>query len=238
MLQNIQIELAAHRKILLNIQNRVSTLEDESTATVNNDAPQLTLCVPEGEDNTSTRNSNLLAPEASSLWQACQTFASNVQPPISAREFLKTPQRFSGFDFKWELPETPPFTPPDVYDVPPLTTTSEEGEHSELGSPFGQNVLLGEEISSSTPQVAGPSHEEGVDIVERTVEFDARKLPVPLALQPAPSARATVVDKGRMVAADEPELVGNSQRYFKGVKSLVTYKALLKQKSSDKGKVH
>ncbi|KAK7186713.1 hypothetical protein DPSP01_001066 [Paraphaeosphaeria sporulosa] len=234
MLQNIQNELAAHRTILLNIQDRVSTLEDESNATVNNDAPQLTLRALEGQDAPSKRNSRLLAPEVSSWWQACQTFASNAEPPMSAREFLKTPQRLSGFDFKWEVPNTPPITPPDVDDVPPLTPTSDEGEHSDLGSPLGQNVFLGEEITASTPMIAGPSNGADIDIMERTVEFDAKKLPAPPALQPAPSAKPTVVEQEDVVAAIEPEVVGNPQRYFKGVRSLATYKALLKHKPSEK----
>lgn len=235
MLQNIQNELAAHRKILLNIQHRVSTLEDESNNSANNDAPQNTLRTPEGPDAPSKHNSKLLAPEVSSWWQACQTFARNAEPPMSAREFLKTPQRFSGFDLKWEIPNTPPITPPDVDDIPPLTPASEEGDHSELGSPLGQNVFLGEETSASMPKIAGPSEEVDVDIMERTVEFDAKKLPAPPTLQPAPNAKPTVVGNEDVVAAIEPKLVGNPQRYFKGVRSLATYKAFVKHKPSEKG---
>lgn len=238
MLQNIQNELAAHRTILLNIQNRVSTLEDESNASANDDAPQITLRALEGQDAPSKRNSKLLAPEVTHWWQACQNFASNAEPPMSAREFLKTPQRFSGFDFKWNIPNTPPTTPPDADDIPPLTPASDEGDQSELGSPIGQNVFLGEEISSSSPKIAGPSDEVQDDVLERTLEFDAKKLPSPPALQPAPGAKATVVEHSDLVSAIEPELVSNPQRYFKGVRSLATYKALLKHKPSEKGKFH
>ncbi|KAF2440089.1 hypothetical protein P171DRAFT_525102 [Karstenula rhodostoma CBS 690.94] len=233
MLQNIQNELAAHRTILLNIQNRVSTLEGESNTSANNDAPQATLRTLEVQDAPPKRNSRLLAPELSSWWQACQTFASNAEPPMSAGEFLKTPHRFSGFDLKWEVPSTPLVTPPDVDDIPSLTPTSEEGDHSELGSPLGQNVFLGEEISAFTPQIAGPGDEAGVDITGRTVEFDVKRLPAPPALQPAPCAKPSVMGNEDVVTAIEPELVGNRQRYFKGVRSLATYKALLKHKPSE-----
>jgi hypothetical protein len=235
MLQNIQNELAAHRTILLNIQDRVSTLEDESNASAGNDAPQAALRVLEGHEAPSKRNSNHLAPEVSNWWRACQNFASNAEPPMSAGEFLKTPQFFSGFDFKWEVPNTPPVTPPDVADIPPLTPASEEGDHSEVGSPIGQTMFSGEEIRASTPGTAGPSGEADVDVVERTVEFDAKKLPAPPALQPAPSAKSAVVEHEDIVAAIKPELVDNKQRYFKGVRSLATYKALLKHKPSEKG---
>ncbi|KAL5461570.1 hypothetical protein PMIN06_002072 [Paraphaeosphaeria minitans] len=228
MLQNIQNELAGHRTILLNIQNRVSTLEDEPNATGNNDAPQLTLRALEGQDDPSKRSSKLLEPEVSNWWQACQTFASNAEPPLSVREFLGTPRRFSGFDFKWEVPDTPPVTPPDSDDVPPLTPTSDKVEHSEVGSLLGQNMFLGEELTNPTPKIAGPSDEANVDIMERTFKLDAK------SLQPAPSAKSMVVENEDVVAAIEPELVGNPQRYFEGVRSLVTYKALLKHKPSEK----
>ncbi|KAL1596482.1 hypothetical protein SLS60_009128 [Paraconiothyrium brasiliense] len=233
MLQNIQNELATHRKILLNIQNRVSTLEHDSIASAH-DVPQTTLRALEGHDAQSKRDSKLLAPEASHWWQACQNFASNAEPPISAREFLKTPQRFSGFDFTWNVPNTPPTTPPNVDDIPPLSPASEKSDDSELLSPIGQNIFLGE-ISSSPPKIAGPSDEVDVDIMEHSVEFDVRNLPAPPALQPAPGAKPTVVENEDLVAAIEPKIIGNPQRYFKGVKSLTTYRALLKHKASEKG---
>ncbi|KAJ4299877.1 hypothetical protein N0V90_005124 [Kalmusia sp. IMI 367209] len=234
MLQSIQTELATHRTIMLDIQHRVSHLEHESDASVNNDASQATLRALEGRDVPSKRNSKLLAPEASHWWQACQNFASNAEPPISAREFLRTPQRFSGFDFHWEAPNTPPTTPPEVDDLPPLTPASEEGDVSDLESPIRHDILLGEEMTSSTPKIAGPSTEEEHDIKEHTIEFDKKKLPAPPTLQPAPNAKPIVVEKEDMVAAIEPEVMGNHQRYFKGVRSLATYKALLKNKSTDK----
>jgi hypothetical protein len=237
MLQNIQNELAAHRKILLNTQDRVSVLEDKSNAGANDDALQATLRVLEGRDAPPKRNSSLLTPEVTNWWQACQNFASNPEPPISAGEFLNTPQCFSGFDFTWVVPNTSPTMPPDAADIPPLTPASEEGDHSELGSPIGQNVFLGEEIRASTPVMARPSDEADVDIMERIVEFHAKRHPAPPPLQPVPVAKPAVVKHEDMVAAIDPEHVGSPQRYFKGVRSLATYKALLKHKPSDKGEL-
>ncbi|KAJ4351991.1 uncharacterized protein N0V89_007337 [Didymosphaeria variabile] len=233
MLQDIQNELVTHRAILLNIQNRVSTLEDESIASANKDGPQTTLRAPEGHDAPSKHNSKLLAPEASHWWQACKNFASNAEPPISAREFLKTPQRLSSFDLTWDAPNNPPLAPPDIDDIPPLSPASDKSDDSELVSPIGQNVFLGE-LSALGPNIAGPSGEVDVNIIERTVESDMKKFPAPPALQPAPGAKSAVVENEDLVAAIEPKLVGNSQQYFKGLKSLATYRALLKHKPSEK----
>ena len=238
MLQNIQTELAAHRAILLNIQNRVTTLESDSTASsgtsLNEHTPHVTFHVPSGHNAALKRNSNRLAPEAAEWWRTCQNFASNAEPPISAREFLRTPHRFSGFDFKWGTIDTPPSSPPSVEDLPPLTPTSEHGESSGFGSPLDQNVFLGEEVASD-PRIVGPVDDLEAGIKERTVEFDQRKLPAVPTLQPAPGAKPTLVRSETTVSATEPEFVEHSHRFFRGVRSLVTYKALLKQKSSGKG---
>lgn len=232
MLQNIQAELASHRAILLNIQNRVSTLESgsESGEHESQAASQATLRVPGGRNAPSQRDSKL-APEIADWWQACQTFARNAEPPMSAREFLHTPQRFSGFDFRWEKPVSPPASPPAVEDLPDLEPTS-EGDHSDDDSPTGENVFLGEEMAAS---IVGSTKDTEVGIRHRTVEFDARKPPSTPILQPAPGAKPVVVDVNDTLVATEPEVVDSSHRFFKGIRSLVTYKAHLKQKNSDKG---
>lgn len=239
MLQNMQAELQTHRQILLNIQNRVTSLEPDPKATLDakphEPSPQVTYSAPDNQTAAPRRDSHILAPEAADWWQTCQNFARNSDTPMSAQEFLRTPHRFSGFDFKWDAPNTSSSHPPDLEDIPPLTPTSDQGESSGFGSPLDQNVFLGGEYAASHPRIATPVDDVGTDIKECIVEFDKRTLPSVPNLQPAPGARPTLVRNETMISATEPELVECSHRFFKGVKSLVTYKALLKQKSSDKG---
>lgn len=234
MLQNIQTELSAHRSIMLDIQHRVSHLEHESVASVNNDPPLAALYALEGR--TSKRNSKLVPPEGREWWQACQNFAKNSDPPLSAGEFLRTPRRFSGLDWQYGAPSakpnTPPTTPPDVIDLPPLTPASEEGE-SDLDTPRKDEIDLDiEEMTTSTPRF---EHEEVVDdIKEHTVEISKEKMPAPPALMPPPGGKPIPVNSQEVITALAP--VGNPERYYRGVKSLTTYKALMKHKATDKGK--
>lgn len=245
MLQNIQTELVAHRTIMLDIQHRVSHLEHESDASVVNDEPQAALRALEGQP-PSLPNIKLLAPEASNWWKACQNFARNSEPPISATEFLRTPQRFSGFDFQWGKPNTPPDSPPQVEDLPPLTPTSEEGDQTDVDTPIRHDIQVGEEIAVPSPKIEAPAIELVDDIKEHTVEIDKHKMPRAPLLQPAPVAKVIVADPEETtpgVEAEielklEPELVGNPHRFYKGVRSLITYKAFMKQKSTDKGPLY
>jgi hypothetical protein len=233
MLNNIQSELAAHRTIMLDIQHRVSHLEYESNAS--NNTPRAALQVLEGSKDASRRSSKLVPPEGRTWWEACQNYARNAEPPISAREFLRTPVRYSGFDFQFGVPfeATPPATPPSVKDLPPLTPTSADGD-SECGSPVRHDIMLGENVSSST-QMEPMALNIQTDIQEQTVEVAKNKMPVAPLLQPPPSGKPVLVQR-EVVSAVEPELSSNRHRYYKGVRSLATYKALLKNKSSDKGK--
>jgi len=242
MLSNIQSELAAHRTIMLDIQHRVSHLEYESNASVNMDTPRAALQVLEGSiaKDASRRSSKLVPSEGRTWWEACQNYARNAEPPISAREFLRTPVRYSGFDFQFGVPfaATPPATPPSVDDVPPLTPTSDDGDSSEFGTPVRHNVRLGDNMLASTPksQMEPMALHMETDIQERTVEIAKGKMPAPPTLQPPPSGKPVLVEKKNVVAAIEPEIKGERHRHYKGVRSLATYKALLRNKNSEKGK--
>ncbi|KAF2677355.1 hypothetical protein K458DRAFT_378535 [Lentithecium fluviatile CBS 122367] len=240
MLSNIQTELAAHRKIMLDIQQRVSHLEYESNASVTAETPRAALQALEGNKDASRRSSKLVPSEGRTWWEACQNYARNSESPISAREFLRTPVRYSGFDFQFGVPfqtNTPPATPPDVDDLPPLTPTSEDGDcsgsDSDLGTPTRHNVSLGEDMLASTPKMETATDIE-TDIREQTVEIAKSKMPAPPVLQPPPSGKPVSVKEEDVVAAIEPEFDGHPHRFYKGVKSLATYKALMRHKDTNK----
>ena len=231
MLQNITTELAAHRSILLDVQSRVSHLEHES---VNNDPPLSALRALEGQ--RSKRNSRLAPPEGQAWWEACQNFARNSEEPMSAKEFLRTPRRFSGFDWKYgpapsRGSHTPPATPPAVDEVPPLTPTSEEeGDQADVHTPTKHDITIKVDRQEVTPKATDI---EG-DIKEHTVEVDKKNMPPAPVLLPPPVGKPTPIIPEAPVAVQTLE---NPQRYYKGIKSASTYRALMKNTKSDKGKL-
>jgi hypothetical protein len=238
MLNNIQTELAAHRTIMLDIQHRVSHLEHESSASVGIDTPRAALLTLEGNRDASRRSSKLVPQEGRTWWEACQNYARNAEPPISAREFLRTPVRHSGFDFQFSdrfQANNPPATPPAVDDLPPLTPTSEEGGSSEFGTPTRHDISLGEELLTSTPTTEKTDAEIETDIQEHIVEVTKGKMPAPPTLQPPPGVKPVLVEKKEVVASIEPEISTYQYRHYKGIRSLATYRALMKNKTTNKG---
>lgn len=248
MLGNIQQELAAHRTIMLDIQQRVSHLEYESNASASPSTPRAALNKLEGQ-GASRRSSRLVPPEGRTWWEACQNYARNAEPPMSAREFLRTPVRFSGFDLPFQVPLEPPApssppSPPSVADLPPLTPTSDgeddsDSDGSDVGTPSRHEIRLeDDDLITSTPTMQSPSADDSSDIREHTIEVFAKKMPTPPVLQPPPSGKGVLVEGNNTVTAMaiEPEIGTNSHRYFKGVKSLATYRALMKNKQTDKGR--
>ncbi|PSN65008.1 hypothetical protein BS50DRAFT_49315 [Corynespora cassiicola Philippines] len=232
MLQNIQSELTTHRTIMLDIQHRVSHLECESNASVNNDAPLAALKALEGHGTHSKRGSKLLPPESKDWWQACQNFARNSDPPMSAGEFLRTPQRFSGFDWQFNAPaakpDTPPDSPPNVEDIPALTPTSDH-ENTDVDTPRGTIDFKSEEMETSTPRI--DEIEEPDDIRESMVEVNKRKMPAPPVLQPAPSGKPVSISSQDVAPIQDPQ---DKFRLYKGVKSRMTYKARMKNSKTEK----
>jgi hypothetical protein len=217
---------------MLDIQHRVSHLEYESSASVGNDTPQAA-ALNALEGRQSRRNSKLMAPETSHWWQACQNFARNSETPFSATEFLRTPRPYSGIDWKYgPQPDTPPESPPKVDELPGLTPTSEEGD-SDVITPRKHDFdfQLGE-VAHSTPKIKHADLEN--DIKEHTVEVDKKKMPAPPVLQPPPGGKPIEAERDEIEAV-APVPVDNPHRYYKGVKSLATYKALMKHKTTDKG---
>ncbi|KAH7121061.1 hypothetical protein B0J11DRAFT_569824 [Dendryphion nanum] len=229
MLQNIQTELNTHRTIMLDIQHRVSHLEHESVASIDNESPHKT-ALHALESNVSKQKGSLVPPESQFWWQTCKNFAQNADPPMSATEFLKTPRRFSGLTWEYGVPsrpQSPPITLPDVEDIPPLTPTSEEDDASDPDTPVKANNKINK--SDTRPLVsrlADNSLEN--NIVEQMVEMNKKNLPAPPTLQTPPPGRSAAPS----VAPELPKK--NPLRYYKGVKSVATYKAIMKNKNTEK----
>lgn len=252
MLQSIQTELTAHRSIMLDIQSRLSHLEHPSFFNSKvgrpNDSPE----VMEVEHAPIKRDNNITR-ESQAWWESCQNFAQNCDTPFNVNEFLKTPRRLSGFEFNFEALNTKPVTPPitpEMDDIPGLTPASDRDEQSDAGTSedFAQ-ILTDARFPTSDPTLR--NDEDGSDIVEQIVEFDKIKIPMPPLLQSPPrslrSKSASILSPGEDITAlpnlppppppPPPPAAETSQRYYKGIRSLFTYKALLKNKSTEKGRL-
>lgn len=221
---------------MLDIQQRVSHLECESNASTGSDTPQAA-ALNALEGRQSKRNSKLMPPETTRWWQACQNFARNSETPFSATEFLKTPRPYSGIDWKYgPQPDTPPESPPKVDELPDLTPTSEDGDSDVITPQKNDFDFQLDEAARSTPKINHTELES--DIKEHTVEVNRKKMPAPPVLQPPPVVKQIEgKEEEDSIEAVSPVAVHNPHRYYKGVKSLATYKALMKHRTTEKGMI-
>lgn len=169
MIQNLQSEFATHRAILLDIQSRLSFLEQDAPTMVESCAPEVLspvmdeLKAPERPPPPPPRRaSSLIAPglERQSWWQACQNFAENCDTPFNAQEFLNTPSRFEDFDFHFGGLATDgglvgPQAPVDI-DIEDVPALSPESEHH---SSVADDVDIEEPLALS-PEPARQSSED------------------------------------------------------------------------------
>lgn len=170
MLQNLQTELATHRAIMLDIQSRLSFLEQDAPTMVDSCGPEVLSPVVDelkppqrSPPPPPPKHASLVIPpgrESQSWWQACQNFAENCDTPIDPQEFLKTPSPFEDFDFHFGglatadtvRPETPVELAID--DVPALSPESER--HSSGGAGIETDV---EETVAHSPEPERQSSE-------------------------------------------------------------------------------
>jgi hypothetical protein len=221
MLQNMQAELATHRAIMLDIQSRLSFIEQDAPTMVEDNAPEVLspavneLKPPSRPPPPPPRRASSLIPpgrESQSWWQACQNFAENCDTPFNAQEFLKTPSHFEDFDFHFGgLPtdeEVRPASPVeiDIEDCPALSpeeptadfTTGpvivlpeSERQSSEVAESRSPSIF-----SEGAPRISGltTDHCEEIDnIIEQVVEFKKPAALPPLLLHPPPSGRTASI---------------------------------------------
>lgn len=145
MLQTVQSELATHRAMMLDIQSRLSFLEQDAPTMVESCEPGVLSPTDEKMAPPSRpppppprRASSLIAPglERQSWWQACQNFAENCDTPFNAQEFLKTPGNFDDFDFHFGGLTSAETVQPQSYlvlDIDEVPALSPESEHHPAG---------------------------------------------------------------------------------------------------------
>lgn len=257
-LQNIQAELAAHRTIMLDIQSRVSHLENESYTSQKIDVLDDTLSRP-----------RCTSEECQTWWEACQNFADNCSTPFNANDFFKIPERFSGFDFHFGKLESAPNTPPlspwkendaDVDSI--LSSTSSKEYLVDVGilEEYDSSLKKAEfQESYAEAEIEDVNKENHDDIIERIMVFDKARIPLPPRLQSPPRGKSALILPSHIVAfpspstiSDSPESienitalpqlppnienVGTPRRHSKGILHLFTFKVFRRSRAFKKGK--
>ncbi|KAF1936841.1 hypothetical protein EJ02DRAFT_73713 [Clathrospora elynae] len=236
MLQDIQTELVTHRSIMLDMQARLSQLESASSLDHKPNVPSR-YGGQNGHDAQTERTSSA-AREARDWWNSCQKLLQSRGPPSNASEFLKSPARFSGFDFNFDLLKTIPDMPtvtPRLDDVPGLTPSSDRDYRLEQGLDTYKEVYL----SPTHPRTL--YHEAMSDIKEHIVEFDRIRITAPWILSSPPRSarsRSTVSwfrgdDMTVLPAVLVPTPVHPPRSYW--IKNLFTNKTLLKSQKAEPG---
>ncbi|KAF2844645.1 hypothetical protein T440DRAFT_314958 [Plenodomus tracheiphilus IPT5] len=257
LLESVQEELDKQRNLMRDIQNRVSTLEQESDS--NTIARSQSIATPakttsHARSKSPSKHTSLLPLESRAWWEACQNFAHNCDTPFNATDFLATPRRFSGlqFDFNFDndaaqTAVAPPASPvPELHEVPVLTPESEEDTdtHRVVALPPPGDAIITRPRAVTFPSIQ-PT-EAGSDILERVVEFSHIKIPRPPILQSPPRSLKSKVsttaleDCGEEITAlpvmppREPTPVENvkSRGGHRKIKSLFMVKTLLKGRVS------
>ncbi|KAL6702790.1 hypothetical protein ACN47E_000926 [Coniothyrium glycines] len=247
MLDSVQKELTIHRTIMLDMQSRIVHIERLShLSTSSRHNPN-----SRGRPRNPRRCSLTL--ESQAWWEACQNFAHNCDTPFNAAEFLRTPRRFSGFDFDLEAEVqgkkhcTTPTAPPELEDVPALTPASDMDERDERVDTPETHVKLQEKENRGhdrAPELA-PRHDT-TDILERVVSFNKLRIPPPPILQSPPRSLRSNPSKTVSVCSRDESLTALpmmpapvtpaevvKQPQHRRIKSLFGYRSL---KSKGEGK--
>jgi hypothetical protein len=199
MLRNVQIQLATQTGAMIDMQRRIAQLESASSKSGGGPRNTKTSYDKPLPQITSKED---LTRETKKWWEACQSYSQNADPPFNATEFFKSPVRFSGFNFDFDLLKTIPKSPttptpaplifsptPELDDVPSLslTPTSDQHEQAEIFTPGMRRIPP----RLTRARTTGMYHDAVSDIREHVVEFDMVKVPMPPVLQTPPrSARS------------------------------------------------
>ena len=171
-----------------------------------------------------------------------RTTAQDYDAPMYARKYLKTPRRFSGFDFNFDSLkqklDTPPTTP-EAIRLPRLVSASTTDERPRIDAFWEQGLTFRDPLSP-TEDFVSMINNDGSDIVEQIVEFDVVHIPMPPLLQTPPrslrSKAASLVSREDDITAlpDVPPPISpeynNMQCCYNGLRSWSACKAILKKR--------
>ncbi|CAI9629955.1 unnamed protein product [Alternaria burnsii] len=238
-IHSVQAELATQREAMLDMEARIVQLESTSQIKIQDFAPRHTIA--EHRKRSQIRSKEGATRETQRSWDAFQKDADMLGPPIIANEFWKSPSRFSGFNFNFDLLETIPKSShplPDVDDVPDLTPD----EQPQAYTP-GQRRIPPRITRIRTADPTTMYHDAVSDIREHVIEFDKIKVPMPPKLQTPPrSARSRLASvhspDDEITALPQIPLVPaapthSSHRSIMSIKSLLLYRTSSKSHKAD-----
>ncbi|KAH7092598.1 hypothetical protein FB567DRAFT_241171 [Paraphoma chrysanthemicola] len=232
-LQNIEKELATNRSIMLDIQSRLSLLEQRT-----GNSPALVKSVTGVQHSQNQRT--LRSPERKTWWDVYQSFLDSCDTPHSIHEPVKRPKNFSGFQFDFECSDYKRKTssaPPDVGDVPDLTPTSERPSSTRPAPPNTSKI---DPRHGYTEPNSMPRDNRGQnDIVEHVVAVDRLMIPKPPLLQSPPRSRKSansLLSLSNDITAlpampsqpSSPQISQDRRSYMKQVKNRVERSSLKK----------
>jgi hypothetical protein len=242
-IHNVQAELATQREAMLNMQARILQLESTSQIHSQDLGPRHTIAGH--RKRSQIRSAEGTTRETQRRWDAYQKDVDMLGPPLVANEFWKSPSRFSGFNFNFDLLETIPKSlqppPPDVDDVPSLSPD----EQPETYTP-GQRRIPPRITRIKTSDPTTMYHDAMSDIREHVIEFDKIQAPMPPKLQTPPrSSRSkltsmysrddeiTALPQIQYQPAPPAHSSHSSHRSLMGIKSLLLYRTSSRSQKSD-----
>lgn len=239
-IHNVQAELATQREAMLDMQTRILQLESTSQIYNQDLAPRHTIAGH--RKRSQIRSAEGAMRETQGRWDAYEKDVDMLGPPLIANEFWKSPSRFSGFNFNFDLLETIPKSlypsPPDVDDVPSLSPD----EQPETYTP-GLRRIPTRITRIRTADPTTMYHDAVSDIREHVVEFDKIKIPTAPKLQTPPrSARSKLTSMNSQddeitalprIPFQSTATVQSSHRSLMGIKSLLLYRTSSRSQKSD-----
>jgi hypothetical protein len=234
MLQNVQTQLVAQTEAMLDMQSRISHLERASLRLdMNTYEARKTRVLSDMRAQINSKED--LTRETKKWWEACQNYGAKSEQSFNATEFFKSPARFSGFNFDFDLLKTVPTSrnTPEVDDVPALTP--DEKEQAEVLTPGKRRIPP----RLTRARTTGMYHDAVSDIREHVVEFDRIKTTaVPILTTPPKSSRSKLMamdsQDGGITALPQmpllPPLEAESpQRGSKSIRRMFTHRSSVRR---------
>ncbi|KAI1509470.1 hypothetical protein L13192_04326 [Pyrenophora tritici-repentis] len=247
--QNIQAELAFQREAMLDMQTRIYHLETRPCNHVsNNTSHDIELSPPK---LPSRKRSEIRAKPVKSTTRetprrrdAHQKHGEKRGATNKEGAFWKSPTRFSGFNFNFDLLETVPSSrdAPEVIPVSPPVPEKDE-QHDPFAS-GGKRKTTPRITRVLTGEPTAMYHDVVSDIREHVIDFDRVRTPIPPILQSPPRSSRSKLNTANTATTNSrddeitalpqvpvlapPSSMDEPQHHRKGIKSLFMYRTFSK----------
>ncbi|KNG52771.1 hypothetical protein DDE82_005719 [Stemphylium lycopersici] len=260
--QNVQVELATQRQAMLDMQSRILQLESAVYGDTIEFAPRHTNRAH--KKRSEIKEAEGAGRETQRWWDTSShqpQKQQTLEPPRKIADFWKSPSRFSGFNFNFDLLETIPRPSsshaPEVHNVPSRWAPSSEDQgddnyekqpkhnHS-FHTPGNRRIPPRITRANTSDPTSSLYHDAVSDIKEHVIEFDKINIPTPPLLQSPPktsrSRLATAYSRDDEITALPrippvltPVVPEDTPRNHKGIRSLLIYKTFSRSSRAEAG---